>query len=118
MRDETMRTAQWTRLEYERLSETGFFQAGDNVELIGGQLMVAEPHGSRHAAAVSLVADGLRAAFGSGRYVMAQLPVTLDDESEPEADVAVVRGAAREYWDADPSRPVLVREVTDSSVAL
>ena len=118
MRDETMRTRQWTRLEYERLIETGFFQAGDKVELIGGQLMVAEPQGSRHAATVSLVADALRAAFGGGWYVMAQLPVALDDESEPEPDVAVVRGAAREYWDAHPSRPVLVVEVADSSVVL
>ena len=113
-----MRTRQWTRLEYDRLIETGFFQAGDKVELIGGQLMVAEPQGSRHAATVSLVADALRAAFGSGWYVMIQLPVALDDESEPEPDVAVVVGSAREYWDAHPSRPVLVVEVADSSIAL
>lgn len=118
MRDQTMRPRQWTRLEYDRLIETGFFQAGDKVELIGGQLMVAEPQGSRHAATVSLVADALRAAFGSGWYVMTQLPVALDDESEPEPDVAVVRGSAREYWDVHPSRPILVVEVADSSLAL
>ncbi|MGH9363730.1 MAG: Uma2 family endonuclease, partial [Thermoanaerobaculia bacterium] len=68
MRDQTMRTRQWTRLEYERLIETGFFPPGDKVELIGGQLMVAEPQGSRHAATVGLVTDALRAAFGSGWY--------------------------------------------------
>lgn len=113
-----MRTRQWKRVEYDRLVDAGFFQPGDKVELIGGQLMVAEPQGSRHAATVSLVADALRAAFGSGWYVMVQLPVALDDESEPEPDVAVVRGAAREYWDAHPSRPVLVVEVADSSVIL
>ena len=108
----------WTRREYDVLIEKGFFRTGDKVELLGGQLMVAEPQGSRHAATVSLVADVLRAAFGSGWYVMAQLPVALDDESEPEPDVAVVPGAAREYWDAHPSRPVLVVEVADSSVDL
>ena len=118
MRDATMRTRQWTRLEYERLIETGFFRAGDKVELIGGQLMVAEPQSSRHSVTVSLVADALRAAFGSGWYVMVQLPVALDDESEPEPDVAVVRGSARDYRDAHPSRPVLVVEVAISSVAL
>jgi len=112
------RTRRWTRAEYEKLVEQGIFRAGEPIELVGGQLMVAEPQGSRHAATVSLVADALRAAFGSGWYVMAQLPVALDDESEPEPDVAVVRGAAREYWDAHPSRPVLVVEVADSSVAL
>ena len=49
---------------------------------------------------------------------MVQAPVALDDESEPEPDVAVVRGSAREYWDQHPSRPVLVVEVADSSIAL
>ena len=67
---------------------------------------------------MSLVADALRVAFGSGWYVTTQLPVALDDESEPEPDVAVVPGTAREYWDAHPSRPVLVVEVADTSIGL
>ena len=118
MRDQAIRIRQWTRREYDRLIETGFFQAGDKVELVGGQLMVAEPQGSRHAATVSLVADALRAAFGSGWYVMVRLPVALDDESEPEPYVAVVPGTVRDYWDSHPSRPVLVVEVADSSLTL
>src|SRR5215468_3779412 len=97
MKDERVRMRQWKRVEYDRLIEAGFFQPGDKVELIGGQLMVAEPQGSRHGATVSLVADALRAAFGGGWYVMVQLPVALDDESEPEPDVAVVRGSPRDY---------------------
>ena len=118
MADQSIRVRQWTRLEYDRLIESGFFQDGDRVELLGGQLMVAEPQGSRHAATVSLVAEALRVALGAGWYVMVQLPVALDDESEPEPDVAVVRGTAREYGDAHPSRPVLVVEVAASSRTL
>jgi Uma2 family endonuclease len=118
MADDGMRIRRWTRLEYDRLIEAGFFPPGDSVELLGGQLMVAEPQGSRHAAAVSLVADALRKAFGTGWYVMVQLPIALDDESEPEPDVAVVPGTARLYWDAHPSAPVLVVEVAESSAAL
>lgn len=118
MGDQTIRTRHWTRIEYDRLIESGFLQEGDRVELLGGQLMVAEPQGSRHSAAIGLVAEALHAAFGSGWYVMVQAPLALDDESEPEPDVAVVRGSPREYRDAHPSRPVLVVEVTDSSIAL
>jgi hypothetical protein len=33
---------------------------------------------------------------------MVQLPIALDDESEPEPDVAVVPGTARQYRDAHP----------------
>jgi Uma2 family endonuclease len=100
------------------LIERGFFGEDDRVELLGGQLMVAEPQGSRHAATVSLVADALRTAFGQGWYVTVQLPLALDDQSEPEPDVAVVRGTARDYRDAHPSRPILVVEVAESSGTL
>jgi len=118
MADDAMRIRRWKRIEYDRLIEAGLLRPGDKVELLGGQLMVAEPQGSRHAATISLVADALRDAFGSGWYITVQLPVALDDESEPEPDVAVVPGTARQYWDAHPSRPVLIVEVADTSAVL
>ena len=46
-----------------------------------------------------------------------QSPIALDDESEPEPDLAVVRGAPRDYRDAHPSRPVLIMEVADTSLS-
>lgn len=108
----------WKRVEYERLIETGFFQPGDPVELVGGQLIVAEPQGSGHFAAIRAVEEALRAAFGVGWDVRGQGPVALDEESEPEPDVAVVPGNFRDYVAAHPSRPVLVVEVSESSLAL
>jgi Uma2 family endonuclease len=108
----------WKRVEYERLIESGFFQPGDPVELVGGQLIVAEPQGSRHFAAIQAVEEALRAAFGPGWDVRGQGPLALDDESEPEPDVAVVPGSFRDYVAEHPSRPVLVIEVSESSLAL
>ena len=113
-----VKTRRWKRVEYERLIETGFFQPGDPVELIGGQLIVAEPQGSGHFAAIRAVEEALRAAFGVGWDVRGQGPVALDEESEPEPDVAVVPGSFRDYVAAHPSRPVLVVEVSESSLAL
>ena len=43
-----------------------------------------------------------------------QLPVALDDESEPEPDACVVRGDPRDYRDAHPTHPVLIVEVSES----
>lgn len=43
MLDAVMRIRRLTRLEYDRLIEAGFFQPGDSVQLLGGQLMVGEP---------------------------------------------------------------------------
>ena len=89
-----MAQRRWTRVEYDRLIEAGFFRPGDPVELLGGCLMVAEPQGSAHFTSIRLVEDALRGAFGAGWEVRVQGPVALDDESEPEPDVAVVPGAA------------------------
>jgi Uma2 family endonuclease len=108
----------WKRVEYERLIESGVFQSGDPVELVGGVLIVAEPQGSVHFAAIRAVQEVLRAAFGADWEVRAQGPLALDDESEPEPDVAVVSGSFRDYVARHPSRPVLVVEVSESSLAL
>jgi Uma2 family endonuclease len=107
----------WTRVEYDRLIERGFFPPGDRVELIGGQLMVAEPQNSPHATAVGLAEDALRAVFAGGWVVRVQAPIALDDESEPEPDVAVVPGTRRDYRESHPRRPVLALEVAESSLA-
>jgi len=92
------------------------FQPGDRVELVGGQLVVREPQGSPHAVAVQLAEDALRVAFGPGWVVRVQMPVALDDESEPEPDVAVVPGTARDYRHGHPTHAVLVVEVAESSL--
>jgi Uma2 family endonuclease len=112
-----IRTRRWSRTEYDRLIEVGVFHPDDPVELLGGELIVAEPQGSAHHTAVGLMEDVLRAALGAGWLVRSQGPIALDDDSEPEPDVAVVRGQRRDYSQQHPSRPVLVVEVAESSLA-
>ena len=90
---------------------------GKPVELVGGQLVVAEPQGSYHASALGAAGDALRAALPYGWLVRIQMPVALDDESEPEPDVAVVPGTRAGYRASHPSRPALVVEVAESSLA-
>ena len=51
-----------------------------------------------------------------GWIVRPQLPVSLDDESEPEPDLAVVRGYPGDYRASHPSRPALVIEIAESSL--
>ena len=112
-----VRTRRWTRVEYERLVDVGVLGEDEPIELIGGQMIVAEPKGSRHATSVGLTADALRAAFGPDWVVRVQDPVALDDESEPEPDVVVVPGRRRHYVNAHPVSPVLVVEVAETSLA-
>jgi Uma2 family endonuclease len=113
-----IRTKRWTRLEYERLIDLGALGPEERLELIGGQLIVREPQGRPHSTGIRLVARALRAAFGPAWSIEAQLPVALDEESEPEPDVAVVAGGPRDYLASHPSRPALVVEVALTSLAL
>jgi len=106
----------WSRAEYERLVDLGVFHA-EPVELIGGQLIVAEPQNSPHATAVGAADDALRAVLPAGFIVRTQMPVALDEESAPEPDLAVVAGRRADYQVRHPARPVLVVEVSDSTRA-
>lgn len=111
------RTRRWTRAEYERLIDIGVFRSGEPLELLGGELIVGEPQNSAHSTAIGLVDDALRAALEPGWHVRSQCPIELDDESEPEPDIAVARGDRRSYSRQHPSRPALVVEVAESSLA-
>lgn len=105
-----------SRVEYDRAVEAGVFEPAARVELIDGDLHAMTPQGSRHATGVELVTDSLRGAFGAGFRVRMQLPLAVDDYSEPESDVAVVTGTIRDYRDAHPTGAVLVVEVSDESL--
>src|SRR5256712_12450804 len=113
-----VKTRRFSRAEYDRLIELGVFQPGEPIELIGGELMVAEPQGAPHYTAIRKTAKALETAFGPGWEVRTEGPIGLDDESEPEPDVAVVPGAPDDYARAHPSRPALTVEVAESSLAL
>ena len=107
----------WTRKEYDRLIELGILHEDERIELIGGQMIVAEPKGSPHETSIGLTADALRTAFGARWVVRQQGPIALDDESEPEPDLSVVPGRLRDYRAGHPTRPVLIVEVAESSLS-
>jgi len=109
------RVRRWSRVEYERLIELGVFQSGERLELLDGALVVRQPQGSRHAAAIRKVLAALRAVLGDAWQLDSQLPLAVDDASVPEPDVAVVPHDADAYRDAHPSRAVLVVEIAETS---
>lgn len=103
------------RVEYDRLVDLGAFER-EPIELVGGQLIVAEPKGSLHTTAVGMTEDTLRAELPPGWIVRTEAPVALDDESAPEPDVVVVPGTRADYRQAHPARPALLVEVADTSL--
>jgi Uma2 family endonuclease len=116
MSQEPLTERRWTRKDYYRLDEVDMFR-DERLELIGGQLIVAEPKGTYHVTGVGMAAHALRAALPAGWHVRVQDPIALDDQSEPEPDIAVVAGVLADYLAAHPERPALVVEVAEASLA-
>jgi Uma2 family endonuclease len=112
----TVRLRRWTRHEYERMVETGIFGPEDHIELLDGEIVEMTPQGSRHISIVALVDEVLRQTLPIDCHIRPQGPIALDSSSEPEPDIAVVRGAPRDYLDGHPSETLLVLEVSDSSL--
>lgn len=112
-----LQVRRWTRGEYERMVDAGILGPGDRVELIEGEVVRMTPQNEPHAAAVSLAEEALREAFGEGFLVRPGLPLALSSDSEPEPDVAVVPGTARNYVNVHPSTALLILEIANSSLA-
>jgi len=96
----------------------GIFAPGERVELIDGEIVTVTPQGTGHAVSIQLGHEALRKAFGHGFDIRPQLPLALDLRSEPEPDIAVVRGAPRDFLESHPTPPAtaLVVEVAASTL--
>lgn len=112
-----MRQRRWTRRDYDRVVDAGAFWPEDRLELLDGEVWEMTPQSCRHAIAFELVAAALQKAFEGIGHVRHQLPIALDELSEPEPDVAVVPGLLRDYREEHPRQALLVVEVAETSLA-
>ena len=105
----------FTRAEYRQLGETGVFR-GKRVELIDGIVWELHVMNPPHAVAVGLLDGQLRRIFREGYWVRTQLPLAVGQYDEPEPDFVVVAGSPRDYLSDHPGRPLLIAEVSDSTL--
>jgi Uma2 family endonuclease len=106
--------------EFHQMAEAAIFGEDDRVELLSGEVVVMTPIGSRHAACVSRLNRWLGQHLGEGFIVRVQDPVRLDDRSEPQPDLVVVKARDDFYRDAHPGPAdvLLVIEVADTSTEI
>jgi len=107
----------WTREQYYRLGELGFFD-GKRVELIRGEIVEMSPINIAHATGVGLVSDALVIIFAAGFYTNVQQPFSVPGAapgSEPQPDVAVIPGSRRTAT-AHPTQAALLVEVADTTL--
>jgi len=104
---------------FHRMGEAGILGAADRVELIDGEIIDMSPIGALHAAIVARLSSYFSQRLGGAAVVWCQNPVRLDDTSEPEPDIAILRPRADFYMTAipGPTDMLLVIEVADTSLA-
>ncbi len=105
----------WTVDEYRKMAESGFF-AGKRVELIDGEIIEMAAMGNAHQTSVVLTGDTLREAFGKNHFISVQCPFEVNEISEPEPDVAVIKGKPRDFADLPLTQAALIVEVADTSL--
>jgi Uma2 family endonuclease len=104
--------------EYERMGEAGVFSPDARVELVGGEIVEMPPIGERHAAAVDVAGELSREQLGRSVIVRVQNPIQLDDYSEPQPDISILKRRDDFYRHGHP-RPedvLLVIEVSESTL--
>lgn len=97
MQEDLVRRHRLTVHEYYRMAEVGLLAPDARVELIEGEIIDMPPSGPPHAGLLSLLSERLTLAVSRRATVRSQLPLHLDDFSEPEPDIAVVRRRADHY---------------------
>ncbi|MBM4256161.1 MAG: Uma2 family endonuclease [Deltaproteobacteria bacterium] len=103
--------------QYHAMIQAGILTDDDPVELLEGWLVTKMSKNPKHRVVTQLIREAIAQILPTGWYVDVQEPVTTKD-SEPEPNVAVVRGNRRQYFDHHPSPQdiALVVEVADSSL--
>jgi Uma2 family endonuclease len=103
--------------EYHRMIHLGILKEDDPVELLEGWIVAKMPRNPPHDVAVALTQTALSAAVPQAWICRGQSAVTTTD-SEPEPDIAVVRGPIRRYVanHPGPADTGLVVEVADSTL--
>jgi Uma2 family endonuclease len=97
--------------------QAGILREDDPVELLEGWIVFKMTRNPPHDVAVALAGELLIRLLPPGWHVRQQSAITTDD-SEPEPDVAIVRGDARQYRGRHPGPGdvVAVMEVADTSL--
>jgi Uma2 family endonuclease len=103
--------------QYRRMAEAHVFGPDDDIELLEGLLVRKMTKNPPHRIATRRTRVALEQVVPAGWYVDSQEPIETED-SEPEPDVAVIRGTTESYADHHPpaSAVGLVVEVAEATL--
>lgn len=104
--------------QYHAMIDCGILRSGDPVEFLEGVLVPKMTRNPPHRIALAHLRDLQQSMISGDWHIESQEAITLET-SEPEPDIAVIRGRVEDYPDRHPGPAdvALVAEVSDSTLA-
>ena len=103
--------------EYHRMVETGILSSDERVELIRGAVREMSPKNRAHVLATRRMFNSLVKELEGRASVYQEAPLVLSKlDSEPEPDLLVCSNPDFEAYGTEATAPLLVVEVSDSSL--
>jgi Uma2 family endonuclease len=108
----------WTVQEYNLMSDLGILDPTERTELIAGQIILMTSKGTPHVVTLQLLANNIQEQLDRTALIRTQDPIRLDNFSEPEPDLVIVKGTILDYAEHHPVPDdiYLVIEVADSTL--
>ena len=108
-----------TTQQYHLMHEAGVFPHGDRLELINGEIKTMSPIGRKHVACIIRLVKLFEKKLGDRFMISAQNSVRLNNHSEPQPDIAILKWRDDFYIEALPTPDdiLLIIEVADSTIA-
>jgi Uma2 family endonuclease len=103
--------------EYHRIIKSGVLNENHRVELLEGWIVSKMPHNPPHDSTIDVLIGKLQNMLSADWFPRIQSAITTAD-SEPEPDIAVVRGPRKRYFEGHPHAADigLVIEVSDATL--
>ena len=104
--------------DYYLMAQAGILRPEDRTELIDGEVIDMAPIGSAHASVVDKLIWLFQSALRNHAILRVQNPIQLNDLSQPQPDIALLKPTPDFYRDAHPQAAdvLLLIEVADSSL--
>jgi hypothetical protein len=109
----------FTVAQYHHMIQAGILTEDDRAELLDGWIVATFPCSPPHATVSCIARERFSAYLPPGWFIRERGAITTE-ESEPEADLAIVRGPVRRYFQSHPGPAdvALVMEISDAVHAL
>lgn len=114
----TTTAKRFTISEYHHLAQLGFLKDSERVELIRGEIIYMASKGKAHSTVNRRLIRELSILLKNLVTIQSQDPIIIQNDSEPEPDITILRNRSDDYLNSHPSPEdiLLLIEIADSSL--